>query len=71
MNAKVCDRYRTAKDVQSYELLLETWDEDPNHDPKPIIKRIFDLSPRGLEFVKHFIEKGIAKLEAKPTGEAK
>jgi hypothetical protein len=61
MQKKVCDRYRTTKNIKTCAITVE-------HDGAPIITRTFDLSPRGLAWVKGFIERGIAKLDAPAEG---
>jgi hypothetical protein len=62
--AKVCDIYGGTKGVQSYQVRIETWDDDPKHAPQEILKRTIDLGPRALERLKKFVERGTAKPEA-------
>lgn len=55
---KICDRYRTAKDIKSYRIQLR-----PGEGGEPILDRSFDLGPRGLAWIKNLIEHDIAKLD--------
>lgn len=54
---KICDRYHTARNVESYQILLF------EVEGKKLVDRKFDLSPRGLAWLKNLIENDIAKLD--------
>lgn len=58
---KICDRYRTAKDVGTYDLMLSEIKEGATG--KKLIQRRFDLGPRGLAWLTNLIEHDIAKLD--------
>ena len=58
---KICDRYRTTKDVGTY--LLDLFEEKDGGVGKKLVKAKFDLSPRGLKWLMNLIEHDIAKLD--------
>ena len=55
---KCCDRYRTTKGIKPFRITLR-----PGEGGEPLMDRTFDLSPRGLAWVKNWIERGITKLD--------
>jgi len=69
---KTCDitgKRETAENpVKAYQVRIETWADDPLHEPTEIFKATLELRPDGFERLLAFVRRGTTPSKRKSAG---